>query len=131
MRIADVRELVAAGFEIGFRTLRHDRLPDLDDDALTRAFSDGREDLERAVGGPLRSVSYPHGKADGRTARAACATGFESGFAAGGRPVGEIDDPYLIDRGYPVTGDVRGFDRHQSGRLWQVVGNHSGRRKNR
>ncbi|HEX2388343.1 MAG TPA: polysaccharide deacetylase family protein [Solirubrobacterales bacterium] len=126
MRTADVRELVAAGFEIGFHTLRHDRLPDLDDDALAGALSDGREDLERAVGGPLRSVSYPHGKADGRTARAARAAGFDSGFTAGGRSVGEIDDPHLIDRGYPASGDVRGFDRHLAGKLWQVVGEASG-----
>ena len=49
LRAEDVRTLADAGFEVGFHTLRHDPLPQLDDEALRRAMVDGRAELEGAA----------------------------------------------------------------------------------
>jgi peptidoglycan/xylan/chitin deacetylase (PgdA/CDA1 family) len=75
-----IRWLAAAGFEIGFHTLRHDRLPALDRDRLIDALTVGREQLEEAAGQPLLTIAYPHGAADQRVAAAARAAGYRAGF---------------------------------------------------
>ena len=95
---ADVRALAAAGFEIGFHTLRHEPLPTVDDTELARALDDGRARLEQAAGRPLRMLAYPHGRADAREARAARAAGYACAFT--GRPVAvrADDDPFLLGR---------------------------------
>jgi peptidoglycan/xylan/chitin deacetylase (PgdA/CDA1 family) len=110
MRADELRRLASAGFEIGFHTLGHDRLPDLADDELDRALRDGREALEETIGSRMRTVSYPHGKGDGRVARAAGRAGFDFGFTAGGSVFEVGGDPLLIDRRYPAAGSVEDFD---------------------
>jgi peptidoglycan/xylan/chitin deacetylase (PgdA/CDA1 family) len=98
LRAADVQELVAAGFDVGFHTLRHEALPTLADAELDAALRDGRDELAAAAGRPLRAISYPHGKADERVARAARAAGFTRGFITGRRAVTADTDPFLIPR---------------------------------
>ena len=98
LRAEQVRELVAAGLGVGFHTLRHDRLIDLDDAALRRALSEGREALESVVGHRLTALAYPHGKADERVARAAADAGFELGFTGRYEPVRHDSDPLLLAR---------------------------------
>jgi peptidoglycan/xylan/chitin deacetylase (PgdA/CDA1 family) len=67
----DVDSLAKAGFEIGFHTLRHPVLPQLEEPELAAAMTDGREQLEEMAGHPIRAIAYPHGQADGRVAAAA------------------------------------------------------------
>jgi len=98
MRDDEVRALARAGLEIGFHTLRHFQLPLLDDAALSRAVRDGRERLERASGGELTTVAYPHGKADPRVADAAKDAGFAFGFTSRWTPVEPGSDPLLLGR---------------------------------
>jgi peptidoglycan/xylan/chitin deacetylase (PgdA/CDA1 family) len=98
LRRADVSALVAGGMTIGFHTVRHDRLPDLNDDALARALTDGRERLEAIAGRRLDVIGYPHGAADRRVAAAARTAGFRTGFTVTGRPVGPDSDPLLLGR---------------------------------
>lgn len=110
MRSADVAALVSEGFEIGFHTRRHDRLTGLADAALERALHDGREELERVAGISLRSVSYPHGKADPRVGRAAATAGFDQGFVVNGAPLLPSTDPFLIGRRYLSSGPLVDLD---------------------
>jgi peptidoglycan/xylan/chitin deacetylase (PgdA/CDA1 family) len=114
-----VRELADAGFAIGFHTLRHDRLTDLEDAALERALRDGREELE-AVAGPVTAIAYPHGKADERVARAAGAVGFALGFTGRYEPVLDVSDPLLLGRVEPVVGPVADFAAQIAGALRRV-----------
>ena len=98
-----VEALAAAGFEIGFHTRNHDDLLGLNDEELRMAMSAGRPELER-IAGPLSTISYPHGRADGRVAAASRAAGFHFGFVADGSPVMPGEDPHLLGRRYPARG---------------------------
>ena len=109
MRTGDIAALVAAGFEIGFHTLRHDRLPPLDEAALMRAMTDGRSEVERAVGGPVTVISYPHGRADERVAAAARDAGYSYGFTTRHQPIRTIADPLLLGRFSPSYHSMREF----------------------
>lgn len=96
-----VRDLAEQGFEIGFHTRGHHRLPDLGTEELALAMHDGRKQLEAAIGRALSSIAYPHGAADARVADAARSAGFRVGFT--GRPgaVTPRDDPLLLKRVSP------------------------------
>jgi peptidoglycan/xylan/chitin deacetylase (PgdA/CDA1 family) len=98
LRADDIHRLLAAGCDVGFHTLAHDALPQLDDAALETALRGGRERLEEVSGRRLLLISYPHGKADERVARAARAAGYETGFATGRTAVGAETDPLLVPR---------------------------------
>jgi peptidoglycan/xylan/chitin deacetylase (PgdA/CDA1 family) len=118
LRASDVARLAEAGFEIGFHTRRHDRLPALDDRSLADAMTDGKADLERAAQGSIGAISYPHGESDRRVADAAHAAGYRFGFAATGRAIGAPSDPLLLDRRYPVDGTLGDFVFDVSRALW-------------
>jgi peptidoglycan/xylan/chitin deacetylase (PgdA/CDA1 family) len=98
LRAAQVGELAAGGFEIGFHTRRHDFLPELGDDELAAAMSDGRDALERAAGTPAMAIAYPHGGFDERVTAAARAAGFESGFTTREEAVTGETDPLSMGR---------------------------------
>lgn len=121
LRADGVRALAGAGFEIGFHTLRHDRLLPLGGDGLAAALTDGRSALEEACGSRLTSIAYPHGRGDERVAQAARAAGFELGFTGAGEPVRAGSDPMLLPRIEPAFTDVRAF----AGQLaWALATSH-------
>ena len=101
MPAEDVEAVAGAGFEVGFHTLRHLRLTGLSDDPLGRALTEGRERLEEVAGRPLRSISYPHGKADARVAAQARAAGFALGFTGLPEAIRVGSDPLLLGRVEP------------------------------
>ena len=92
----DVRAL--HDFEIGFHTVRHDSLTQLDDDALDRAMEHGRAELEELSGDRLTTIAYPHGKADERVAAAARAAAFRSGYTTRAEPIRAGGDQMLLGR---------------------------------
>jgi peptidoglycan/xylan/chitin deacetylase (PgdA/CDA1 family) len=96
-----VRELVAAGFEIGFHTRDHEALDGLAVPALAAALRDGRGELEAICGAPLQSVAYPFGAASAAVADAARAAGFRTGWTLAAVPVVAGDDPLLLGRFQP------------------------------
>jgi peptidoglycan/xylan/chitin deacetylase (PgdA/CDA1 family) len=98
LQVRDIRALVLADHEIGFHTVHHDPLPSLDDEALARALRDGRNRLEEAIGGPVTTIAYPHGKADTRVGDAARAVGYQFGFTGAAEPVRPDSDPLLLGR---------------------------------
>jgi peptidoglycan/xylan/chitin deacetylase (PgdA/CDA1 family) len=101
LRAAEVRALVAAGFEVAFHTLRHDSLPELGDEALAHGLTAGRDALAEVAGDLPATIAYPHGKADARVAAAARRAGFQVAFTMDARPFRAGADPLLIGRFEP------------------------------
>jgi peptidoglycan/xylan/chitin deacetylase (PgdA/CDA1 family) len=96
-----IAKLSLAGMTIGFHTVEHDILPTLDDVALEAAVSYGRQRVESAVTTPVRFFSYPHGKADARSARAVREAGFDAAFTGRSQPLGPRVHRYMVGRWEP------------------------------
>ncbi len=58
---AQLREMVAAGMEIGSHSMTHPFLNRLDADGLRREFGDSKLALEDRLGAPVRTASLPRG----------------------------------------------------------------------
>lgn len=75
--------LAEAGWEIGSHTRTHRHLVGLEDNALDDELRGSREDCERRLGRPCRSLAYPYGDSDARVRDATRAAGYA---AATGQP---------------------------------------------
>jgi peptidoglycan/xylan/chitin deacetylase (PgdA/CDA1 family) len=106
IRRAQVRELADADMTIGFHTFRHDSLTRLTDDQLAQAMETGRDALADAVGAPVETIGYPHGRADERVAAAARKAGFRAGFTTQDVAVTPSVDPLLQGRVGPSLRSV-------------------------
>jgi peptidoglycan/xylan/chitin deacetylase (PgdA/CDA1 family) len=106
MRAADIRALAAEGHEIGFHTLRHDYLPNLDDDQLAAAMVDGRETLAELAGAEVKVLAYPSGGVDDRVADAARAAGYQYAFTTRRVAVRTDSDPRWLGRVTPPPDNV-------------------------
>jgi peptidoglycan/xylan/chitin deacetylase (PgdA/CDA1 family) len=73
---AQVRELDAAGMDIGAHTRDHVDLPGLGAAQLTDEIAGSRHDLERLLGHPVASFAYPAGRFDATVVAATRAAGF-------------------------------------------------------
>lgn len=74
----ELRDVAAAGVELGAHTVTHPNLEELDYDACLREMIESRDVLARLTGHPVRTFAYPfcmYGEAAVRAARAA---GFEA-----------------------------------------------------
>ncbi|NMF96728.1 polysaccharide deacetylase family protein [Aromatoleum toluolicum] len=76
LSVAELRDMHAAGMEIGSHTVHHARLPALDDNALALELQDSRAALEDALGLAVTSFAYPYGAWDMRCAGAVRAAGY-------------------------------------------------------
>lgn len=94
----EIAQLAGGDHTVGFHTRRHRVLTGLEGPALTRALSEGRDELVRASGAPVEAIAYPHGKTDARVADAARDQGFAIGLAIGGAAVTPRSDPLLLER---------------------------------
>jgi peptidoglycan/xylan/chitin deacetylase (PgdA/CDA1 family) len=107
MTAADVEALVRAGCSIGHHTLCHENLTRLPDAELPAAIAEGRDELERAAGRPLRAIAYPYGAADARVRAAAADAGFAYGFTTSSAAILAGSDPLALGRlepSYDSTG---------------------------
>jgi peptidoglycan/xylan/chitin deacetylase (PgdA/CDA1 family) len=75
----EVRELAAAGWEVGSHSCTHPRLPELPDEAVDRELVRSREACEAELDRPCTSLAYPFGDVDDRVARRAAAAGYVAG----------------------------------------------------
>lgn len=78
MTVSQLREWMAAGMEVGAHTRHHVELPRCD---LVRARAEVvhcRDDLEQALGAPVRSFCYPYGQYRSEHVEMARAAGFET-----------------------------------------------------
>jgi peptidoglycan/xylan/chitin deacetylase (PgdA/CDA1 family) len=106
MRAAEIRELAAGGHEIGFHTLRHDYLPNLDDDQLAAAMVAGREALAELAGAGVSVFAYPSGGVDGRVADAVRDAGYRYGYTTRPMAVRPDSDPLWLGRVMPSPDNV-------------------------
>ena len=114
---ADISHLIDGGFEIGFHTRGHDRLTDLDDAELARAMRVGRDRLDRAAGGRIETIAYPHGRNDPRVTRAARDAGYRIGFGNKRRAATPESDPLSLGRFEPGSMSPSRFAMSLSGLL--------------
>ncbi|HUM01704.1 MAG TPA: polysaccharide deacetylase family protein [Thermoanaerobaculia bacterium] len=93
-----LRELAAAGLEIGSHGATHRALPELPDAELAAETRGSREVLERIVGLPVVSFCYPFGAASPRAAAAVREAGFRAATVIRGGLVPDLDDPFRLRR---------------------------------
>jgi peptidoglycan/xylan/chitin deacetylase (PgdA/CDA1 family) len=77
----ELRDLAAAGWEVGSHTRSHPHLTTLEDEPLRRELAESRAACEAAMGRACRSLAYPYGDVDDRVAAAAGSVGYELGAA--------------------------------------------------
>jgi peptidoglycan/xylan/chitin deacetylase (PgdA/CDA1 family) len=106
---AAVKSLAAAGFEVGFHTLRHYRLETLAGDSLDRAMQEGLDQLTEVIGYRPTAIAYPHAKADLRVADSAQRAGFELGFLVGDTATRPEQHPLLLARVGAATDSLPTF----------------------
>jgi peptidoglycan/xylan/chitin deacetylase (PgdA/CDA1 family) len=78
LKVEQVRELDAAGFEIGCHSMTHPYLSDLDEAGLKREIMDAKLHVEQIVGHPIEHFSLPGGRYDSRTLDMARRAGFRT-----------------------------------------------------
>jgi peptidoglycan/xylan/chitin deacetylase (PgdA/CDA1 family) len=96
-----ITALVAGGMGVGFHTVDHEILPDLEGSALERAVTHGRDELAGIVSGAIRHFAYPHGKVDVRSAEAVRRAGFEAAFTGRPEALSRRSDRHRIGRWEP------------------------------
>jgi peptidoglycan/xylan/chitin deacetylase (PgdA/CDA1 family) len=77
----ELRELAAAGVEIGAHTRTHAHLTTLGDGELRDELVASREQIEAELGRPCRYFAYPYGEHDSRVSAAVRAAGYDAAFA--------------------------------------------------
>jgi peptidoglycan/xylan/chitin deacetylase (PgdA/CDA1 family) len=93
-----VRELAAAGLEIGSHGATHRALPELPDAELAPETRGSRERLEEIVGVPVVSFCYPYGACDARAAGAVRENGFRAATVIRSGLVSDLEDPFRLRR---------------------------------
>ncbi len=109
----EVRELDAAGWEIGSHTRSHPHLTTLGDDELAAELAGAKEVCEREIG-RCASIAYPYGDVDARVIAAARDAGYRTGA---GLPTGRLVRSALA---WPRIGVYHGDDRrfrHKASRV--------------
>jgi peptidoglycan/xylan/chitin deacetylase (PgdA/CDA1 family) len=98
LKPADVRALMAAGWEIDAHTISHPDLTTLDDTQLQQEIAGSRKQIQGQYGVPVNFFCYPAGRFDDRVIQAVKAAGFlgatttQLGLAKPG------DNPYKLSR---------------------------------
>lgn len=72
----ELGQLADAGWEIGSHTKSHPRLTELDDATLAAELSGSREECERRLERPCRSMAHPYGHPDERVLEATREAGY-------------------------------------------------------
>lgn len=112
-----VRELAAAGVEIGGHSHTHPQLDQLPDDALWGEVLRCKEIVTRELGSPPRSFAYPFGYSDRRVRRAVREAGFAQSLAVGNALARRSQGPYALRRvTVRRTTGIEEFERLVEGR---------------
>lgn len=94
----ELREMHAAGMEIGSHTVSHARLPDLDDAALAQELTDSKSALEDAIRAPVSSFAYPYGLWDARCEEAVRRAGYAAACTTRTGWATRDGDPFKLRR---------------------------------
>lgn len=101
----ELRDLAAAGMELGGHTVSHPDVSALDYEQCLEEIGRGREQLEAAAGVRATTFAYPFGRYGPAAHRAARDAGFDAAVTVDGR--GDLADRYAIPRAL-----LWGTDRH-------------------
>lgn len=93
-----LRELAAAGLEIGAHGFDHVALAHAGATAVRHEIVDARDALEQAVGARVPVFAYPYGSLPAGERRRLVAETYEAAFAAGARLARAGDDPLALPR---------------------------------
>lgn len=124
---SQLRELVAAGVQIGSHTMTHRRLGRLDPQVALMELADSRAMLEDIIGRPVRALAYPFGTKDAIApwlGPLVAQAGYSVAFTSLHGPVTTAADPMFVPRVKVEGGDSVGlFDRLIDGALdpWRLV----------
>ena len=99
-----LRELAAAGWEIGSHSRSHPRLTTLGDQRLRDELVGSKAELERRLEAPCHSIAYPYSDVDARVARAARDAGYGVGVTVPLEPTPSL--PLLWSRVGVYRGDT-------------------------
>lgn len=89
MRAEQVRELAAAGMEIGSHSVTHMRMAGADAEHLKAEVSESRESLSDLIGASIRGFAYPYGSMDTAAQQAVSDAGYDYACAAN-TPINEL-----------------------------------------
>lgn len=81
MNWEQLRDLQAAGWEIGSHTATHPHLTQLSPDRVRLELQESRRAVEQQIDGPCRSIAYPYGDVDAGVVALAEEAGYEAGAA--------------------------------------------------
>lgn len=132
----ELRELLAAGWEVGSHSLRHAYLPALAPDELREDLLRSREILEQNLQIPIRHLSFPFGRGNERVLDCALRAGYES-VATLGQEFGFPNDIFNGVEGAEQERRLRIFSRrgiylHDTRRsFWRRVAAPQGSRRER
>ena len=98
LRADELRDLAAAGHEIGAHSRTHRSLVGLGDDDLADEIAGSIDRVADAVGRPVRTVAYPHGHHDQRARRAVEAAGALGAVTFANGRVRPTTDPFAVPR---------------------------------
>lgn len=82
-----LREVAAAGIELGSHSLTHPKLPAVGDAQRREETRASKAAIEDAIGRPVPLFAYPHGSHDRRAREAVREAGYEGGCAVLLRPI--------------------------------------------
>jgi peptidoglycan/xylan/chitin deacetylase (PgdA/CDA1 family) len=115
-----IRQLADAGVRFGSHGHSHADLTALDDTRLGSELLFSRASIEDIIGRKVTAISYPFGRCNARVARAASATGFETGFTT---RFPKADDSALARGRLPIYGydtPLSVWQKVTAGRLYKV-----------
>lgn len=95
---SELRDLDAAGFEIGSHTLSHPHLTTLRLAKIEAEVRDSKRALEDLLGKPVRGFCYPYGDFDGRVRAMVVEAGYHYATSTTLAALGAATDPFAIPR---------------------------------
>ena len=95
---AGLRELHAAGIEIGSHGATHRSLTKLTDAELAIEVAGSKEHLENILGAPVLSFCYPFGDFDDRVVEAVKSAGYRAATVIRGAIARDLSDPFRLPR---------------------------------
>jgi peptidoglycan/xylan/chitin deacetylase (PgdA/CDA1 family) len=94
----EIEDLARAGFSFGSHARTHRDLTRLSPEALRDELVRSREEIESRLGAPVRSLSYPYGRASGAVRREAELAGYRAAFTLCPPRSARAGDRYALRR---------------------------------
>jgi peptidoglycan/xylan/chitin deacetylase (PgdA/CDA1 family) len=101
---AGLRELAAAGMDIGSHSVSHPWLPELSPEQLDHELLTSKNDLEDGLGRAVTSIAYPTGGWDQRVRTAAGRAGYTSAVTVDRGRSRRGQDPLALRRAFAFSG---------------------------